>query len=85
MVQLLRDNVQDFIGAARPSIADPLPKKISLETLRTFESVLAAMFAMHMTALVYQLGAHKILLWVKNGAMDGIQKTCKILKTERKY
>ena len=30
MVQLLQDNVQDLIGAARPSIADPfLPKKIS--------------------------------------------------------
>jgi dimethylamine/trimethylamine dehydrogenase len=34
MVQLLKDNVQDFIGAARPSIADPfLPNKISTGNL----------------------------------------------------
>lgn len=34
MVQLLRENVQDLIGAARPSIADPfLPNKISTGNL----------------------------------------------------
>jgi dimethylamine/trimethylamine dehydrogenase len=34
MVQLLKDNVQDLIGAARPSIADPfLPNKISTGNL----------------------------------------------------
>ena len=47
MASLVNKGIVDFIGAARPSIADPfLPRKLKKDVLKIFASVLDAIYAL---------------------------------------
>ena len=80
MAALVRKGVLDFIGAARPSIADPfLPNKISegrrsrRAASRTFANASAATFAFPATSSRCRSAARRTRPWARNGGAAGIR------------
>ena len=64
MVSQIKRGIQDFIGAARPSIADPfLPKKIAEGREMKFASASDAIFVARQTTRVCRYAARKIQRW----------------------
>ncbi len=76
MVRVIKKGLLDFIGAARPSIADPFyPKKSNKAELRIFVNASAAIYVQQAITLAYQCVVHKTPQLAKNGAKTGTRKS----------
>ena len=72
MVRQVREGVLDFIGAARPSIADPfLPSKIEAGRLEDIRDASAATCAYRETRRCRPSDAPRTRQWAKSGAAVG--------------
>ena len=86
MVSMVKRGIVDFIGAARPSIADPfLPKKIEEGRIDEIRECIGCNICVSSDNLGIPIRCTQTLQWARNGAETGIPKRSKPKVSRKRY